>query len=347
MIYHFTHYGPEGYKDILERLERLERLMSVLDMFFMVSGILIFVHYRDRITSPQSYADYIVRRFVRIYPLHLITLAFFVVLAVAGKLGVLNIPAVSRYDLSQTPANLLLVQGWSFSKELSLNYVSWSLSAEWFCYLLLPVIVYCFRTSGTPGLVLLLAGYLVFLESLTYSGIMPFSSWMSADTWGAWRAFADFIAGALIASAAMESRLKLKSHWPAWIMMAVAITTMQMKTPPYFSYFLIAIALYLAAICERNAPPSAKWLDVLGPAASVSFGIYMWHPVIETVTYQVLWPRIFQPMGINFYVFLLAPIALTIITEFISYNFFEKWAGRKLEGAIGYRSARTKAAPAE
>ena len=130
-------------------------------------------------------------------------------------------------------------------------------------------------------------------------------------------------------------------------MMAVAITTMQMKVPPYLSYFLVAVALYIAAVCERNAPERARWLDVFAPAASVSFGIYMWHPVIETVTYQALWPRLFQPLGLNFYMFMLVPIAMTILTAWISYNFFEKWAGKRLARALGAGSIKNAVAPAE
>jgi peptidoglycan/LPS O-acetylase OafA/YrhL len=63
--------------------------------------------------------------------------------------------------------------------------------------------------------------------------------------------------------------------------------------------------------------------------AAVSFGIYMWHPVVETLTYQYLWPKWLAPYGLlNFYVFLAVPMVMTIIIARVSSNYYEKWAAR-------------------
>ncbi len=73
MLYHFCHYGPEGARDIIEHIERM---LPMLDMFFIISGYLIFDAYRDRVGTGRDYYDYIVRRFARIYPLILRHSAF-------------------------------------------------------------------------------------------------------------------------------------------------------------------------------------------------------------------------------------------------------------------------------
>ena len=341
MVYHFSHYGPEGSKNVVARLELL---MPMLDMFFIISGFLIFSAYADKVRDMPDYLSYLGRRFARIYPLHLITTGFFAAIGVAGALGLVNTGGVARYDIGQLLHNLLLLQAWGVTRELSLNYVSWSLSAEWLCYLLLPVIAFAFRRAGIAGLIALFAAIVLTLEFLAATGVMPFKTWLHADTWGAWRAFADFVVGAFIAVVAARSPGWLRSHWPAWLVMFSSIAAMQLGWPPYAGYFLMAVSLYLAAVCERNAPENAQWLDAFAPVAAVSFGIYMWHPVVETVTYNVLWPKIFAPTGLNFYVFMAVPMFLSVVVAMVSANTFERWAGRRLSGML---SPRRRAAPAE
>ncbi len=331
VIYHFTHNGPDGHQVILARLERL---MPMLDMFFMISGILIFVHYRDKVVTAAGYWNYLFRRFTRLYPLHLATVSFFAFLAFGVYFGWFAVRNVNPGDLYQLPAHLLLIHAWGGAKELSLNYVSWSLSAEWFCYLLLPVIVLAWRRAGTKGLLIMLAAYVGFLEIMTWSGLMPFKSWMRADTWGAWRAFADFIAGAAIACAAAQSSWTLRSHLVPWAVLISAIIALQLDAPPYLGMLMIMAALYLAAVCERNAPEKAYWLDIFAPAATVSFGIYLLHPVVEVITYNLLWPKVFAPLGMNFYVFMPVPVALSVLLAWCSFHWYERWAARRLNDAL-------------
>ena len=45
------------------------------------------------------------------------------------------------YALSALPANLFLVQSWGFVSHESFNVPSWPISAEWFLYLIFPLLV--------------------------------------------------------------------------------------------------------------------------------------------------------------------------------------------------------------
>ena len=77
------------------------------------------------------------RRIARIYPLHLATLAFYVVIALALHSGLARTDNPARYPLSDLPAQLLLLHAVD-GERLTFNFPSWSLSAEMFCYLLFP-----------------------------------------------------------------------------------------------------------------------------------------------------------------------------------------------------------------
>lgn len=73
MGYHFSHYGPDGFESVLRWFERL---MPLLDMFFMISGFLIFQRYHDRVLTGEDYGSYLIKRLARLYPLHLMTTGF-------------------------------------------------------------------------------------------------------------------------------------------------------------------------------------------------------------------------------------------------------------------------------
>jgi peptidoglycan/LPS O-acetylase OafA/YrhL len=342
MSYHFSHYGPAGFEAVLSWFERL---LPLLDAFFMISGALIFLRYHDRVASFADYRNYLIKRLARLYPLHLMTTGFFVLIGVALTMSIIHSNGadggMQRYDWWQLPSNLLLVQGWGFSNALTFNYVSWSLSAEWFCYLLLPIIVIADRKGGMPLMFVLLAITVVLLEASVRSGVMPFSSWMKASTWGAYRAFADFIIGAIAAKAAMQSTLRIDTPWVAWGALLLTCVGMQLDVPPYFSITALGICLFLAIISERHAPERSQWLDVFSPIANVSFGIYLWHPVIEAMMLSFLWRRVIEPTGIiGFYPYLVFPMAITVLVSLLSYQFIERPSNGWILNKAGFKRAR-------
>ncbi|RCS25140.1 acyltransferase [Phyllobacterium salinisoli] len=343
MLYHFSFNGPPGTGWLLDWLERLRPL---LDMFFIISGFLIVLHYGDKVTDLRSYRLYMVRRFARLYPLHIITFLLFLAVGIGYHLGILRpFGGAERYDMGQIVPNLLLVQGWGFSHELTFNFVSWSLSAEWFSYLLLPLILFANRLAGAKGLVALLLLWIALLEILLALHIMPGKHWVEADTWGAYRAFADFIAGALIAVLASRSRLTLTSRWPAWLTMLASCTLMQLQVNYYYSLVVLAIAVFLAAVAERNDQNSPVYPRLLRPFAAVSFGIYLWHPVVEIVMFGLVWKRLVAPLGIvDFYAFLPIPMIATMIVAVLSYRWFEKPIGDWFLRRLGLKHPASSAA---
>ncbi|PYE86337.1 peptidoglycan/LPS O-acetylase OafA/YrhL [Phyllobacterium leguminum] len=345
MLYHFSYNGPAGTAWLTEWLERLRPL---LDMFFIISGFLIVFTYGDRVTDRRSYATYLIRRFARLYPLHLVTFLFFLLIGIGYHLGYLRpFGGAERYDMAQIIPNLLLIQAWGVSHELTFNFVSWSLSAEWFSYLLLPLILVANRLAGAKGLITLLILWIVLLETLTALHIMPNRHWQEADTWGAWRVFADFTAGALICVLASRTRLTLISRWPAWLVMLAACVLMQHGVNAYYSMAVMAFAVFLAAVAERNDQTTPVYPRWLRPFAAVSFGIYLWHPVVEAVMFGLVWKRLVAPLGIvDFYAFLPLPMIITMIVAVLSYRWLEKPAGDWFLNRLGLRRpASTSAAP--
>jgi peptidoglycan/LPS O-acetylase OafA/YrhL len=331
MVFHFLNYGPES---AVEMTDRLRALAPLLDMFMMISGFLIMFRYIDRLlVEPGSYVRFIWRRLARFYPLYFLTLLYFVMVGVAVHLGLIGSAAVGRYDFSALPANLLLVQGWGFTDTLTFNYVAWTLSAEWFCYLALPVIVVTYRRLGVPGLIALLAVTLAALEIATATGVMPFSTWMAADTWGAYRAFADFAIGALVAVAVRDSRWRLKSHWVGWAAFAATVVAMWNGLGGYPAFALLAVSIFLAALAERNNQDATLFLRPLDAVANASFSIYLIHPVIASLLLGIVWRHFLEPADMmGFYIYWIIPMAASVALSVASSKYFEVPLGNVLNG---------------
>jgi len=345
MAYHFLRFGS-GDPLQYDVSHVLERLLPLMDMFFMISGFLILLRYGDKLKDWPSYKSFIIRRLARFYPLYLVTLIFFAAVGVALHLGLVSSTVPERYDFSLLPQNILLLQAWGTTSELSFNYVSWSLSAEWFCYLLLPVYIVVIRYAGVKGLALLAVASVVLLEVATKAGAIPFDSWLKADTWGAYRAFADFAIGGVVMMLARESRLQLRSHALAWGLFALAMAGMLMLWPSYLLVGLLALAMFAAAVVERNNPEGARFLAVLSPAGRVSFGIYLWHPVVETALLAVVWRHGIAPLGIlSFYQFMVVPMIATVLVAIASDRYFEKPVSDRINRFFGWdrRSGKPQA----
>ena len=328
VIYHFLWHAPP--EDFIWAT-RLYRLLPLLDMFFMISGFLIMLRYADKLLTPAAYGRFLLRRIARLYPLYLVTLVFFVVVGVAVSLGIVSTGSPERFDFSVLLHNILLIQAWGTTDALTFNYVAWSLSAEWFCYLLLPLLAIVLRRYGPKGLILLAVACMLALEAAAAADLVPFETWLDTNTWGAYRAFIDFAVGGAVAIIVRDSALTWRSHGPAWAVFGLAITAMLTIWSGYAVFVLLAISLFLAGLAERNNPDGSRFLSPLHPVAKASFSIYLIHPVVELLLFSGLWRLLVEPMGaINFYAFWLLPLFLTIALAVMSDRYFEAPVNRWL-----------------
>lgn len=162
-----------------------------VDLFFVLSGFIIA--YRHAAT-PQwtrtEYGAFLWRRLARIYPVHLLGLAIFVIY-------VLQLPSGKQSD-PHTALGLIgsiaLVHAWSIPVVGTWNIPSWSVSLEWAAYLMFPAIAtLAMRLKSTVvlvGLVLLLfLGLFLAVMTFSFAGTMSY---------GAFRIAAEFTAGVLL-----------------------------------------------------------------------------------------------------------------------------------------------------
>ena len=138
-----------------------------VDLFFILSGFVIELNYGDRLAGGvRAWAEFLKRRFARIYPLHFAVLCAMAVYALLIYAHSKHLTA--NFDFSTLPAHFLLVQSWGVDSALRWNDPAWSISAEMMAYLLFPLTAVGARPRLWPIQVGLLS--IVALISLLWLG---------------------------------------------------------------------------------------------------------------------------------------------------------------------------------
>ncbi len=145
---------------------------EAVSFFFLLSGFILVVAYEKQIGQNKlSVATFYVKRIARIYPLYLF--ALFLTLAYHFLVHYNH----SHLSL-KLPLELLMIQSWFYSG--SINYPAWSISCEFFFYLLFPLYIVKLKDKSlrtaiyiaiTILLTIMAASY--FLESRSYPFLRP------------------------------------------------------------------------------------------------------------------------------------------------------------------------------
>ncbi len=174
--------------------EMIGRAPLAVDLFFVLSGfILCHVYARSLERDSFRTGRFLLFRLARIYPLHLATLLFYLFLALIFSATPLSPIDPGKYRLAAVPQQLLLIHAWGLAPQLTFNVPSWSVSAEWFVYLLFPILVRVTRGWPAPVLAAVAMGLFLLAFHLLSEPGRP----LTARTFdlGALRALPEFLLG--------------------------------------------------------------------------------------------------------------------------------------------------------
>lgn len=264
----------------------------LVDFFFLLSGFIMVHVYGKDFESFQwtTFKRFVQARFARIYPVHffaLIGLIIFYVLKVSHLPG--N-PFDGRvWDPQALPAHFLLVQGMGFLSFFSWNVPSWSISTEWWMYMLFPLLMPWF---GKLNFWKQLLGFLVVavLYLICYYVLYPISESLSPFPGGRGnsldliydfafiRCFAGFTGGMLL------HRLYRMNWWAEGWKSVFAVPclflliglSMQLEVPDYLLIPEFGALLLASAHCTGT---TLEWLTSkpLMFMGEISYSVYMIH----------------------------------------------------------------------
>jgi peptidoglycan/LPS O-acetylase OafA/YrhL len=246
-----------------------------VDVFFLLSGFVIWLNYGERLRGRKAAADFLVRRIARIWPLHAAMLVFALTLALL-LLGT-GRPAWN-FPFAELPLHVLMIQNWGFTTALSWNNPAWSISCEWAAYLLLPVAVMMVPARRVPTWVLAglaLVPLLLLFALLHATG----NTSLGADIaqFGVARCLAEFGCGAMLCALWKRWRGKRSAEIGCAIAGVAMMTGWALGLPETLAFpFASAVLLLALALGAERArhPLSGRWVHWLG---EISYATYLSH----------------------------------------------------------------------
>ena len=257
-----------------------------VDVFFMLSGaVLYYVYAQSLAVGEFSYRDFLWKRFARIYPVHLVSLLIALVIFVA--LPLVGVGKFPDYDIAGALfVNLALLQSWNLTPVLTLNYPSWSISAEFFAYLLYPVLAgLVLRLPPRLAIWLSVSGFVLNIYALRcfmgddFQSVLHWTVYFSAT-----RIIPEFFFGLSIARFVLSGGLS-PSHpsksWAVFLVSLTAIATSLHQGIP--TVFILASGGLIAALMVIPLP-IPRPIHYLG---LISYSVYMTHALVFMAGFRI------------------------------------------------------------
>ena len=263
----------------------------MVDFFFVLSGFVIALNYQDRLSTLADVTVFQRRRFLRLYPLHIVTLLVFLGIeiakfAVERGLGLeANNAAFSVNNVQTFATNVFLLQG-LFSDGLTWNHPSWSVSAEFYTYILFA------------ALTLILTGkrklYLVACAVISgASFVYLLRNGMDISN-GFMRCLFSFFLGALLYNASASVNFKLPRFVASGIIVAaivllsVRLWSADVSVSLLFPFMFAMIIFALHRSKPGGLTKSILENDRLVYLGTISYGVYLIHAAVWWCVAQIV-----------------------------------------------------------
>jgi peptidoglycan/LPS O-acetylase OafA/YrhL len=265
-----------------------------VDFFFVLSGFVIAHTYSRRVRTVHDAVLYIVRRFGRLWPLHVFTLACLVfleavkwiVVAEAG-LSAGEEPFSSANAAWAIPAHLAFLQSFGLFDDYTWNGPSWSIGAEFWTYIVFAGVCLAGQRSRTVWpLGLALLGFVV----LAFG---HHANLTATHDLGFFRGLLGFFTGVLTYRALTVWSLRPESGISPTLMeggivgiaVLFLVTSKSPELNPYFRFLSIPIFSAMILVFAKERGTISRWL-LTRPVQSLgrwSYSIYMIHFVLLTL----------------------------------------------------------------
>lgn len=272
-----------------------------VDFFFVLSGFIIFINYHEKFGAHfyHNAKTFYWNRISRIYPVHFVMLFAYLLLCVAFRYASASRSLPAEFTAASFWQSVLLIHAW-FGNPTSWNVPSWSISAEWFVYLLFPVIAVSFqaRIRGLLAHFLAALAILVTLSAI-YLALGIGSLGVATTTTPLVRALFEFLLGAIAGSLFIHHTAWLKRFQPA-VALLVAMACAVVFFSDFPNYATVPLLFFLVVVLlSVDTGWLAKMLSnkLLVYVGEISYSTYMVHYFVYDVL-KAGWVREGQPLSV-------------------------------------------------
>jgi len=298
-----------------------------VDFFFILSGLIVSHVYLPQfaVGGRDFWKKFIWYRIARLFPVHLLIMVLMLLAAVIPPLLSGGEPELGTQDYKDWFLLTFLVRQWTLPADYIWNTPAWSISAEFFAYLVVfPFIAYFTRNNfgRSAGLMLAIFGSMLLLLMIASAGtinVKPYAGPLVRVTGG-------FMLGSGLYL--VLSSLKTVRNWDRVLGFSLATLIIILLTAPTMDAAgwpvdLVLIAALVATIsCTYLASgPISDWLSKPGLfwLGEISFALYLCHiPMTRLCRYvadKLEWERGFG--------FGLLSVMIAIATAHLLYRLVE------------------------
>jgi peptidoglycan/LPS O-acetylase OafA/YrhL len=262
-----------------------EKGYLMVDLFFIMSGFIILHVYQNEFSQKitfKGFKKFIVGRFARIYPLHFLTLFLLVAL-----FFIKHFEPGGFYSPKTIIHHVFLLQSFPLNNDLTWNIPSWSISAEWWAYLLFPFLCWVLFKYKRFGFYVIASGTILLYISLLF--FLPVNNSAAAEIpqrynlniafdYGFVRGIAGFMTGMLLYKVYQSHWVKkfFNSDFLGIPYLLLVLFAFYKNIPDIF--FIPAFSLLILFLsCNTGKLAAAFNNRVLHFMGDVSYSIYMVH----------------------------------------------------------------------
>ncbi len=270
-----------------------------VDLFFVLSGFVISSAYWTRLSSQREVVGFLIRRLGRLFPLLAVTTILYVaaenavvgakwVLVWTGKGTVLNSPEHLVYAIPtiwEVVTTATLTHGMALHQSLILNYVSWSISVEFWAYVLFAALCMLLpegkRLRMFIPLSLMMFAITVNASLGEYQCTAKGGCLNVAHDFGFTRCVGSFMLGAIVWKVRHVGRGAAANIQLVSVAAVLALFALLDRYPAAAFGFPVVYSVAIWALASDTGPLarilSNRYFVELGKR---SYGVYMIHPIL-------------------------------------------------------------------
>ena len=304
-----------------------------VDLFFVLSGFILshvyFEQLRTRLCWPD-FRSFINFRFARLYPVHLVTFLAMVALFVAEILFFEESSANSeRYSPAVFISTLTMTHAW-WGVIVTPNMPAWSISAEWFAYLLFPVLCLIIARLRVAPLVFVVVGLglaVVWREAMDHHLI---------------RVMAGFLVGMATYQMYHHSSKLARVPFLGTVIVTLIVLWATLGNPPRLEIGIVLFAaLVLTLASERDWLCRVLSLKAVVYLGEVSYAVYMVHWVVRVIVRTAAERTSileYIPLGLMVAVY----VTVSMLAAVLLYHLVERPWRRRLRRLLTHRGTKPR-----